>query len=357
MDMSGINNFSPDDVGIANGNYFGLPFSPEQSQLALISAPWDVTVSYNEGTAKGPAAILDASTQVELRDAHYPDGWRKGIATLPVDPWIEKTSQKTRKTASKIISHLEGGGDPDDPAIAELTGKVNQAGRELNDIIRAQAIAVLNSGPGKIAGLVGGDHSTPLGLMQAIAQQRGDFGILHIDAHADLREAYEGFTFSHASIMHNALLMPQVMRLVQVGIRDYSSAEAQRASHPDGKGRVVQFDDYTLSRNAFEGLDWGTQCAAIIECLPEKVYVSFDIDGLSPDNCPGTGTPVPGGLSYQQAVYLIAKVVESGRRIVGFDLTEVSPTAGDNEWNANIGARILYKLCNLTLLSQQEPSL
>ncbi len=313
--MSGNNNFSPDDVGVANGNYFGLPFETDQAELILLSAPWDVTVSYNSGTAEGPEAILAASTQVELRDAHYPEGWRRGIATAAVDPWIAETSER------------------------------------LNGLIFDQASSFLAAG--RLVGLVGGDHSTPLGLMRAVAAvlaKRGErFGILHIDAHADLRVAYEGFTYSHASIMYNALQLPQVERLVQVGIRDFCGAETSLAA--ESEGRIVQYDDHTLARNAFEGIGWGTQCAEIIDRLPKLVYVSFDIDGLSPDLCPGTGTPVPGGLSFREAVYLLARLAASGRRIVGFDLTEVAPTPNDGEWNANVGARILYKLANLTLLA------
>lgn len=355
--MSGNNSdlttFSPDDVGVANGNYFGLPFTPGQAELVLLSAPWDVTVSYNHGTAAGPEAIIAASTQVELRDAHYPEGWRRGIATQPVDPWIAPASVRLRQVAEQVIAHLEAGGATSDPEIAAPLAEVNAASERLNAIICEQASAILAQG--KTAALVGGDHSTPLGLIRAVAAAmagRGEeFGILHIDAHADLRDAYEGFTYSHASIMHNALQLPQVSRLVQVGIRDYCGAEVELAQQSGG--RVVQFDDYKLARNAFEGVAWGTQCDAIIEQLPENVYVSFDIDGLSPDNCPGTGTPVPGGLSYREAVYLLARLAESGRRIVGFDLTEVSPADNDGEWNANVGARVLYKLCNLTLKTKK----
>lgn len=358
--MSGSNNFSPDDVGVANGNYFGLPFTVSESELVLLCAPWDVTVSYNNGTAAAPEAITMASTQVELRDAHYPDGWRRGIATVPADLWIMSASAELRREAEKVITHLENGGSSGDEAIAVPLAAVNEGSAKLNDTIYRQASALLAQG--RIVGLVGGDHSTPLGLMRAVGDSLAslstpvggipNFGILHIDAHADLRMAYEGFTYSHASIMYNALRLPQVVRLVQVGIRDFCEAEVQLAA--DSDGRIVQFDDYTLARNAFEGLDWGTQCAAIIEKLPENVYVSFDIDGLSPDNCSGTGTPVPGGLSYREAVYLLVKLVESGRCIVGFDLTEVSPAENDGEWNANVGARILYKLCNLTLKSKNE---
>lgn len=349
--MSGNPNppaFSPDDVGVANGNYFGLPFSPDEAEVVLLSAPWDVTVSYNPGTAAGPEAILAASTQVELRDAHYPEGWRRGIATAAVDPWIAAASERLRKEAERVIAHLENGGSLTDPRIAAPLAAVNAGSEQLNDRIFNQASAFLAAG--RVVGLVGGDHSTPLGLIRALAAREEGFGILHIDAHADLREGYEGFVYSHASIMHNALQLPQVERLVQVGIRDFCGAETERAA--ESHGRIVQFDDYALARNAFEGLNWGTQCAEIIDRLPHEVYVSFDIDGLAPDNCPGTGTPVPGGLSFREAVYLLVRLAESGRRIIGFDLSEVAPSPNDGEWNANVGARMLYKLANLTLLSR-----
>ena len=91
-------------------------------------------------------------------------------------------------------------------------------------------------------------------------------------------------------------------------------------------------------------------CDRIIACLPEKAYVSFDIDGLAPEYCPHTGTPVPGGLSFAEAVYLLDRLTASGREVVGFDLCEVAPDpAGDDDWDANVGARMLYKLCNFAL--------
>lgn len=339
--------FSPDDVGVANGNYFGLPFTTDGAALVLLSAPWDVTVSYNGGAAAGPEAILAASTQVELRDAHYPEGWRRGIATAQTDPWIAETSERLRSEAERVIAHLEAGGTTADGEISAPLAAVNAGSERLNDLIFAQAASCLASG--QTVGLVGGEHSTPLGLIRALAAQGEEFGILHIDAHADLREGYEGFVYSHASIMHHAMQLPQVVRLVQVGIRDFCGAEAERATNSGG--RIVQFDDYTLARQAAEGMTWAEQCDRMIDLLPQRVYVSFDIDGLSPDNCPGTGTPVPGGLSYREAVYLLARLVETGRHIIGFDLSEVAPTPNDGEWNANVGARILYKLANLTLKS------
>ncbi|MFM8960365.1 MAG: arginase family protein, partial [Bacteroidota bacterium] len=177
------------------------------------------------------------------------------------------------------------------------------------------------------------------------------FGILQIDAHMDLREAYEGFRYSHASIMFNALQIPSLTSLVQVGIRDYCPAEKELAQEDD---RIRSWFDHDLQAANFRGQHWNNLCVDIIKDLPDKVYVSFDIDGLEPFNCPGTGTPVPGGLAYAQAIHLLETLYHSGREIIGFDLCEVAPSKGDREWNANVGARILYKLCNLCLASPQK---
>lgn len=135
---------------------------------------------------------------------------------------------------------------------------------------------------------------------------------------------------------------------MQVGIRDYCDEEVALA---ESEERVVQFSDHSLATAKFEGTTWAAQCEKIVSSLPQRVYVSFDIDGLSPDNCPHTGTPVPGGLGFNKAVYLLDSVVRSGRRIVGFDLVEVAPSGEGDEWDANVGARMLFKLCGLILKS------
>ncbi len=200
-----------------------------------------------------------------------------------------------------------------------------------------------------MVGIVGGDHSVPYGFIKALSELKPGFGILQIDAHADLRDAYEGFTFSHASIMYNALKLNGIKKLVQVGVRDECEDEINLVAKNE---LIVQYDDYLMAAAEFEGKNWGKQCVEIISKLPERVYVSFDIDGLSPEFCPNTGTPVPGGLSFQKAVYLLRKLVESGRKIIGFDVSEVAP--GKDEWDANVGARIIYKLCNLMYLSNNS---
>jgi agmatinase len=144
------------------------------------------------------------------------------------------------------------------------------------------------------------------------------------------------------------LKLPAVGRLVQVGIRDYCDEEL--AVVKNAMGRVVTYFDYAIKDKLFEGTTWSSLCDEIIQHLPKDVYISFDIDGLNPKLCPATGTPVPGGFEFEQVMFLIKKVVKSGRRIIGFDLCEVSP--GNDDWDANVGARLLYNLINWTGVSQ-----
>lgn len=239
----------------------------------LISAPWDVTVSYGTGTSEAPDAIIEASMQLDLCDALSPGAWRLGIATADIDYSLLETSQRLRSDAERVIRHLEEGGSVADDAVCRKIRRVNEGCVQMNENIRAQARAWLAQG--KLVGLVGGDHSTPYGLVQALGERGEGFGILHIDAHCDLRRAYEGFEYSHASIMYNVLRdVPQAERIVEVGVRDYCDAEAELARSSE---RIRMFDDTQLSAAAFEGETWGATCRRIVAELPERVYVSFDI--------------------------------------------------------------------------------
>jgi len=328
--------FDPNGVGI-KGTLFGLPADEQKASVILLPVPWEVTVSYGAGTASGPKAILDASAQLDLADPEFDRAWEAGYYRREWDSSIQSTSDALRKKTFNYITSLEEGKAPDKkhPVVQEA----NQAAEGLKRALRKEALTHLKAG--KLVGLVGGDHSTPLGLLEAMAEHHGSFGILQIDAHADLRPAYEGFEFSHASIMWNALKIQEVSRLVQVGIRDLCQQELDLIrSQPN---RIHTFFDEQLKDTLHEGQPWKTTTQHIVETLPDKVYISFDIDGLDPKLCPHTGTPVPGGLAFHEAVSLIRELVKSGRQIIGFDLNEVAP--GDDEWDANVGARILYKLC------------
>ena len=341
--------FDPDGVGVDNGTYFGLPFDPATAELVLVSAPWDVTVSYGAGAAYGPDAIIEASTQLDFHDPLAPGAWRRGIATADVDYSLQEASQRLRTDAARVIDHLEGGGSPDDEYVVRKVRRVNEGCAAMNANIESQAARWLDAG--RIVGLVGGDHSTPYGLIRALGARHAEFGILHIDAHCDLRDAYEGFEFSHASIMFNVLRdVPQAVRIAQVGVRDFSEGEAALAASSE---RIATFDDLSLAAARFRGETWAEQCRRIVGPLPREVYVSFDIDGLTFENCPHTGTPVSGGLTFNEAVWLLAVLARSGRRIIGFDVVEVCP-APDQRIDAITGARILWKLCGLTLASNAE---
>lgn len=329
--------FDPNAAAAEDSGIFGLPFTIEEAELVLIPVPWEATTSYGGGTSLGPQAILDASKQVDLFDLELGNFYEQGIAML------EESEQILAWNEASTMASLE---------------EVNLYSEKVNHYVYIEAKKLLTQG--KLVGVVGGDHSTPFGAIQAFLEKHPRMGILHFDAHADLRNAFEGYEYSHASIMYNVMTKTALRKLVQVGIRDFCEEEFDFIQ--DNPERIVTYFDAQLFEEKVKGRNWDSICDEIINQLPEEVYVSFDIDGLDPRFCPHTGTPVPGGLDFQEAIYLIKKVVQSGRRLIGFDLNEVSPGIHSNEqdtalldsageWDANVGARLLYKLCGYTLKS------
>ncbi|WP_066382733.1 MULTISPECIES: agmatinase SpeB [unclassified Anabaena] len=339
--------YNPSGVGEVNGNLLGLPFDYESANLIVFAVPWEVTVSYGAGTANGPQRILDASIQLDLFDFDNPDGWKQGIYLVEIPEDILEKNHYYRNLAAQIIERLaQGKALTDTPDLTPVLTEINQASQQVNEWLFTQSQAAMNKG--KRVAVIGGDHSSPLGYFQALAAKYPDFGILHIDAHADLRDAYEEFEFSHASIMFNAMKIPQISKLVQVGLRDICQDEVDMINQSNN--RIVAYYDPAIKQKLYSGSTWMNLCEEIINHLPEYVYISFDVDGLDPKLCPTTGTPVPGGLELEQSFYLFRELVNSGRKIIGFDVCEV----GDAEWDGNVGARIVYKLANLMDLSQRQ---
>ncbi len=336
--------FDPNAAAAPDSGAYGLSVTPEESAVVLLPAPFEATTSYGGGTAAGPAAILAASRQVDLFDLEVGKPYEAGIAWLPEPEGLAALNAEARALAQPLIAAGGAGGEDS----AQARARVDALCERMNDAVRS-AVAHWTA-RGKLVGLIGGDHSTAFGAVAAAAAATPGLGILHVDAHADLRHAFEGFAFSHASIMDNVLTrLPGVSRIVQVGIRDLCEEEmsAIRGCH----GRVLSHPDLELARVQLSGgsfSDWARDLA--LE-LPDAVYVSFDIDGLDPSLCPHTGTPVPGGLSFREACRLLAVLAGAGKRIVGFDLTEVAP-GPDGDWDANVGARLLYKLIGWALLSR-----
>lgn len=340
--MSG---FDPNAAADRDAGIFGLDDAPEDAGVVLLPVPWDATASYRDGAAGGPAAILHASHQVDLFDVDTGRPYEAGIAMLADPDGVSEWNLEARAAAVRVMA-----GDGTEVDRARWRRRVDERSERVDDVVRGTVERWLDRG--KLVGVVGGDHSAPLGAIEAVAARTPELGILHLDAHADLREAYEGFSRSHASIMFNVLeRAPHVTRLVQVGVRDLCDEEADRIAADD---RVITHFDSELASRRFAGETWASQCEAIVSGLPADVYLSFDIDGLDPALCPGTGTPVPGGLSFQQASFLLGALVGSGRRVVGFDLCEVAPRPieGD-EWDGNVGARLLYKMIGWALQSRR----
>ena len=341
-----IANFNPNESGELYHGIFGLPFNVEESKLVLIPVPWEATVSYGEGASSGPKSILDASQQIDLYDPIFPDGWKKGIAMQDIPASIfYKSKQVREKTLNYISKYNEKEVDK------ILQDEINNDCVDLNNYVKEITGRFLKEG--KIIGLVGGEHSVPLGYFEALSKEYKNFGILHIDAHSDLRNAYQGLTYSHASIFYNALKIKNISKLVQVGVRDFCEEEFEFIKK--NKKRISLFTDYDIKKEVFKGKSLKKEFDKIIKELPKNVYISFDIDGLIPYLSPNTGTPVIGGFTIEEMVFLFEEVIASGRKIIGFDLCEVSPGEDiNNQWDGNVGARILYKLCLFALKSQNK---
>lgn len=325
--------FDPNDEAQYEGLY-GLDCSPEQSKMIVLPVPFDATASYRKGAADGPEAILQASWQVELRDVETEDPWKQGICMLPIDPDLKALNTQ----AHSLMSMLDDRG-----ARSKAISQLDSIGQQVADWVSLHASTWLDRD--KFVAVLGGDHSCPLGLIEQLANRHSNMGVLHIDAHADLRNAYQGLQHSHASIMHNVLeRVAGVAMITQVSVRDLCADEMRVIG---SNHRVRCFYDVDVAHRMFDGEPFSSIVRDIVSSLPERVYVSFDIDGLDPSLCPNTGTPVPGGLSFHQACYLLREVVRSGRQMVGFDLCEVAPGPID----ALVGARILYKLIGWLLAS------
>ncbi|MDE2292952.1 MAG: arginase family protein, partial [Elusimicrobia bacterium] len=217
--------FDPDGAAGDEG-IFGLPHAEKDAALVFLPVPWEATTSYGGGTSKGPSAILKASGQIDLFDADVHKPYEPGLFMRPESREV-RAWNKTAKAAAQAVIRA-GGRVEGRPALQKALKTVNDLGAKLNGWVYREAKSLMDAG--KIVGLVGGDHSTPYGAFRAAAETHGEFGLLHFDAHADMRVAYEGFVWSHASIMYNALeTIPQVSRIVQVGIRDFCEQEAEFA--------------------------------------------------------------------------------------------------------------------------------
>ncbi len=335
--------FDPDGAGGDEG-LFGLP-AMQTPAIAVIAVPWEATVSYGRGTAAAPRAIEAASQQVDLLDLEYGPIWKSGIGWLGSPQEVEVWNREACALAHPVVEAGDVGSDLD---LVDAARRVDALACRRDEWVYQLANRAFDAG--QIPAVLGGEHSSPLGLIRAAAERHSGIGVLHIDAHADLREAYMGFRSSHASIMTRVLECPDVHRLVGVGYRDLGHAEWDKINA--GTGRICAHLDPDLAMRLANGEHWSSIVQQIVDDLPPLVHISFDVDGLDPSLCPNTGTPVPGGLRYRE-VQILLRAVSKHRQVVSFDLCEVSPGHSD-EWDANVGARLLYKLSGCALSSRSR---
>jgi agmatinase len=339
--------FDPEAPPNPEAGFFGMTMSPEQAAVVILPVPFEATVSYQRGTSRGPDALRTASHQLDFFDRTLGKPYLAGVASIG-GHWLEQCkgwNEEATTLVEGLRSHAFG-----DSSEQEMRARVNDICGQVHDRVKAEVDHW--SRQGKLVMVVGGDHSVAFGSIAAVAErERGEIGILQIDAHADLRVAYEGFQWSHASIMDNVMKkIPGVSKIVSIGVRDLCDSEqkAMDAAH----GRIEAFFGEDIREAQLKGENFADISVRVVEALPEKVYISFDIDGLDPSLCPSTGTPVPGGLRFEEASFLLKTVFRSGRRIVGLDLCEVAPNPNGNPWDGNVGARMLYKLMGYALKSQ-----
>lgn len=277
--------------------------------IAIVSAPYEHTVSYGRGTSGGPQAILDASAFVEFYDDETERElcFDVGIATL-------EPIMFGKKVDGKALGIIE---------------------QQINELFLMDKYVVT----------LGGEHTISAAPIAAHFRRYPKMSVLQFDAHSDLRQTYEGSQYSHACIMARVCDFFPTKRITQVGIRAQCLEEAQFIREKS----VNTFYSSAIRRNVYGG-KWAD---AVVATLAKEVYITFDVDALDPSVMPATGTPEPDGLLYHEAVDVIRAVVRSGRRIVGFDVVELAPIKGLSHPNIT-AARLVYKILNLAFATKRR---
>ena len=260
-------------------NYGGIEAGTtayENAKFVVIPVPYDLTSTYQSGSRRGPGAILDASANMELYD--------------------EELHQETYRAGIHTLAALD----------ADARGP-----EAMIKAIRRTVAGIITDG--KIPVMLGGEHSISFGAVQAVQEAFPKLTVLQLDAHADLRESYQGTPFSHAAVARRIV---GICPLVQAGIRSMSVEEAEYLATNPLKSYPADFI-----------LDGGSWCETICDDLQGDVYLTVDLDVLDPAFMPATGTPEPGGIAWRDLTRLIREVAKRCR-IRGFDVVELAPIPG-----------------------------
>ena len=352
--MSMKNNFLTNILGgevVGDGGYyFGDKTLPEDADVVVVSAPWSVTSDFGRGATYTPDAVIDASVRSNnLYDVVSGLSLEKRVATAEIDYNIQESSEHLGREAERIAHSIVGRKVAVGEFVARKIAHINEGFADMQASIYKQVKHW--SQQDKRVAVIGGDHSVALGAVKALAECNEGLGVLFIDAHADFIREGEIYQYSHRSIARNIVEeIPAVSKLVEVGVRDVNKGEATELFANE---KVKTFFAEEVAARRFEGESWGNLCREIVSQLPEKVYVSFDIDALKIEFCNNTNAPTPGGMTFDEVMYLINSVVESGREIVGFDISEVVSTL-DDDMDAIVAARALAKMSVAAIKSFQK---
>lgn len=264
---------------------------PEECRYQVVPVPFEATVSYGGGTAQGPSAILEASDQLELWDGE----------SIPAEEGIyTHEAVNCSGNAEEVVKNIE-----------EAVSKAAEYGLPV---------------------VLGGEHTVTLGALRALKKKHGTFGIVQFDAHADLRDAYEGDPYSHASVMRRALDLE--LPVFQLGVRAFCTEEVDART----KYNVQYIDAKQLALNPLPD-------TLLPDDFPKKIYITFDVDGLDPSVIRATGTPVPGGIMWWQAITLLEKAVHN-RTVIGCDVVELAPQEGDHASDF-AAAQLVYSMLGI----------
>lgn len=332
--------FNPNNAALHNSGIFGLITDYSSSKLAILPVPWDATSSGITGSNRAPKAIFEASKQTEMLIPELGNFFEKGIFMMEIDKSIELLNSKASKYSKKVI---DSAGLLENSQLKRAADFVNNSSEQINDFVYDNTSKIIRDN--KIAAVVGGEHSVSLGSIRSHAENYANLSVLQFDAHHDLRDSFESLKYSHGSVMFNVIEEVNISKLVQVGIRAISPDENQTANN---SRKIMVHSMQQIQDSIFNGEAWSNYCDNIVGQLTDNVYISFDIDGLEITYCPNTGTPVPGGMDYNAAIFLIKRVIDSGKKIVGFDLVEVNSVA-EHDINSTTAANLLYYLCGCCL--------
>ena len=283
-----------------------LPFRPaDECRFHIIPVPCEASVSYGGGTALGPEAIVEASSQLEVWTGRAEPS-RQGIFTWPAVNCAGQTEC--------VLERIE-------QAVHTALGQGPQTGADMATMPTVPVV-------------LGGEHTVSLGVLRALQKRYGSLGIIHFDAHADLRDVYEGTPLSHACVMRRAV-QDLGLPLYQIGVRSLSPEEEryrreQNIGHLDA--REAKFPGFPAS-------------FALPDTFPHNVYLSFDVDALDSSLMPATGTPEPGGLFWWDALELVERSLQ-GRCCLGFDVVELAPVASLHA-PTYAAARLVYEIMGI----------